>query len=173
MKESLGIIARYIELNKAYRSSPEIMDYTNEVIDDNKVISIRKKTNVPVLKKEVDKNNLYTELVNDLLRLKEQGLNRICVVTKSIKEAKAIYEGLKDSIDGIEVLTDDKEHNTSTFISPSYLAKGLEFDAVISYNDLDNPYNEEDKYLYYVACTRAQHNLTVYNEPKALVKKRG
>lgn len=173
MKDSLGPIVNYIELNKAYRSSPEIMNYTNKVIDDNKVLPVRKKTNVPVLKKEVNKNDLYTELVSDLLRLKEQGLNRICVITKSIKEARAIYEGLKDSIEGIEVLTDDKEHNTSTFVSPSYLAKGLEFDAVISYNDLDNPYNEEDKYLYYVACTRAQHSLTVYNEPKALVRKRG
>ena len=34
----------------------------------------------------------------------------------------------------------------------------------------NNPYKESEKYLYYVACTRAQHNLVVYNEPKALKK---
>ena len=91
----------------------------------------------------------------------------------SNKEAKAIYETLKDFIDDINVITESVSYGENVFVSASYLAKGLEFDAVISYNDLDNPYLEEDKYLYYVACTRAQHNLLIYNEPKILNKKRG
>ena len=48
-------------------------------------------------------------------------------------------------------------------IMPSYLAKGLEFDGVIIYNDINNMYNDEEKKLYYVAITRAQHVLFVYN----------
>ena len=46
------------------------------------------------------------------------------------------------------------------------MTKGLEFDAVINYNSLEDEYGEEDRYTYYVACTRAQHELVVYNEPK-------
>lgn len=41
---------------------------------------------------------------------------------------------------------------------PAYVAKGLEFDAVIVYN-----LPKEEKYLYYVACTRAQHELVIYD----------
>ena len=36
------------------------------------------------------------------------------------------------------------------------------FDSVKLENG-ENKYTEKDKYLYYVACTRAQHNLIIYN----------
>ena len=51
------------------------------------------------------------------------------------------------------------------------MSKGLEFDAVICYNDLENEFSEDDKYLYYVGVTRAQHSLIVYNEPQKIKKK--
>ena len=44
------------------------------------------------------------------------------------------------------------------------MAKGLEFDETIVYTTKDNKYTEEEKYLYYVACTRAQHQLIIYNQ---------
>ena len=163
--------SKYIELNKAYRSSPEIIDFTNNIINDHKTIAVRQESDIPVVVKEVGKSDLFTTLVSDILKMKENGFERICVITRSSNETKAIYEGLKDYVPGLEVLTDEEEFGKKTFVSPSYLAKGLEFDAVISYNDIDNPYKEEDKYLYYVACTRAQHNLVVYNKPKMLEKR--
>ena len=173
MAKMFGKSTKYIELNKAYRSSPEIMDYTNKVVNNDKIISVRDSKNLPVVSKEVSKSEIYSTLISDIMKLKENGFNRICIITKSNKEARAIYEALKDSIDGINVLTESALYDERVFVSASYLAKGLEFDAVISYNDLDNPYLEEDKYLYYVACTRAQHDLVVYNEPKILNKRRG
>ncbi len=54
--------------------------------------------------------------------------------------------------------------NSNLVIIPSYLAKGLEFDFVIVYTNLDNHYLESEKYLFYVAVTRAQHELIVYNQ---------
>ena len=47
-------------------------------------------------------------------------------------------------------------------IIPAYLAKGLEFDCVIVYQSDDSRYTKEEKNLFYVACTRAQHELIVY-----------
>ena len=169
MKKIFGVGTRYLELNKAYRSSPEIMDYTNGIIEDANVTAVRNSNSIPVAKKEVSKDSIFTELVKDILALQEAGFKKICVITKSSNESKAIYEGLKDHIEGLAVLTSE-DIPSNTLVAPSYLAKGLEFDAVISYNDYDNPYGEDDKYLYYVTCTRAQHNLVVYNEPKALKK---
>ena len=48
-------------------------------------------------------------------------------------------------------------------IIPAYLSKGLEFDAVIVYNNRENSYRKNERNLLYVACTRAQHELYVYN----------
>ena len=40
----------------------------------------------------------------------------------------------------------------------------MEFDASIIYTDKNNKYKPEEKYLYYVACTRSQHYLIIYNQ---------
>lgn len=172
MKKELGITTRYMELNKAYRSSPEIMAYVKEILDDNKIEAVREETNNPVEIKEVNKKDLFTTLIKDITDLKSKGFERICVVTKSSKESIAIFEGLKDTSVCVSVLCDNNEVGNNLLIAPSYNAKGLEFDAVVCYNDYENSYNEEERCLYYVACTRAQHDLLVYNEPKVLRKER-
>jgi len=51
------------------------------------------------------------------------------------------------------------------------LSKGLEFDGVISYNKTCDDYSLDEKKLFYVVCTRAQHKLNIYNEPKKILTK--
>ena len=46
---------------------------------------------------------------------------------------------------------------------PAYVSKGLEFDSVVVYNNRDNSYKNNERNLLYVACTRAQHELYIYN----------
>ena len=57
-----------------------------------------------------------------------------------------------------------KKFNRKFIVVPVYMAKGLEFDSVIIYTDKNNRYTNDEKYLYYVAITRAQHKLVVYNQ---------
>jgi DNA helicase-2/ATP-dependent DNA helicase PcrA len=46
---------------------------------------------------------------------------------------------------------------------PSYLAKGVEFDAVIIYDASRKSYGKEsERKLFYTACTRAMHQLNLY-----------
>ena len=70
---------------------------------------------------------------------------------------------LKDKVKDISIMDDKNEFNKNLVIVPSYLAKGLEFDSVISYTDKNNKYTKEEKYLFYVVVTRAQHELIIYN----------
>ena len=48
-------------------------------------------------------------------------------------------------------------------IIPSYLAKGLEFDAVIVSNASAGQYAESERNLFYVVLTRALHKLEIYH----------
>ena len=52
---------------------------------------------------------------------------------------------------------------TTIVIIPAYVSKGLEFDSVIIYNDRNNSYKSNERNLLYVACTRCQHELYIYN----------
>ena len=63
----------------------------------------------------------------------------------------------------ISLCTSTTKFNKDLVIVPSYIAKGLEFDAVIVYNNRENSYRKDERNLLYVACTRAQHELYIYN----------
>ena len=155
----------YLELSKTYRSTPEIIEYTNKILGLNHVSAIRRDSNKPVEFRN-DYKDLKETMVNDINNLINNKYS-VAVITKTDEEANNLYEILKDDIKGINILNNNtKDFNKNLVIIPSYIAKGLEFDSVLIYTDKTNPYTENEKYLYYVACTRAQHELIIYNQKK-------
>lgn len=162
--------AKYIELTKTYRSSEEIIDYTNSILGINNVCSVRHNNNIPVDIKNISKSELLKALKEDIINMGELGMKKIAIITRDVGEAKELYLHLEGSGMDIQLLAcSDSKIIDSKIIIPSYLSKGLEFDGVIVYNNPDNSFTEEEGNLYYVVCTRAQHKLTVYNEPKQLI----
>ena len=152
---------KYIELLKTYRSSPEIINYTNKILGLNHVNAIRKTLNKPVIiRKGVE--DIKNSIIEDISKLKRE-YKSVCVITKDMREAEYLYDLVKDSFE-ISLV----DHNTKGFhrdlvIMPAYVSKGLEFDSVIVYNNRDNSYKLNERNLLYVACTRAQHELYIYN----------
>ena len=56
----------------------------------------------------------------------------------------------------------DREVKKGTVIVSTYMAKGLEFDAVIIYDVSNKNYSSKlDRRLLYIACTRALHRLII------------
>lgn len=153
--------SKYITLTKTYRSTDKIIDYTNKILGLNHVTAIRNdKASDIIFRSNITKNDFLTDINN----LKNTSKS-IAIITKNDSEAEEIYNLLKDDLD--IMLIDGFGHiKRDLVVVPSYVAKGLEFDSVIIYTDEDNKYQEKDKYLFYVACTRAQHNLIIYNNSK-------
>ena len=150
--------SRYITLTKTYRSTDKIIDYTNRILNLSLAVAIRNQKSNDI----IFRNNVTREdFVNDINYLKNISKS-IAIITKDDSEAEKVYNSLKDDFD-IMLLGGYGHIKRDLVVVPSYTAKGLEFDSVIIYNDIDNKYTKEDKYLYYVACTRAQHNLIIYN----------
>ena len=153
----------YLELSKTYRSTPEIIAHTNKILGLDHVSAIRRDNNKPVIFKD-KYDDLKEELIKDIKYLKSNNYS-IAVITKTDNEAEKLYEYLKDEITDINLLNNNSyDFNKKMIIIPSYIAKGLEFDSVIIYTDKENYYKEDEKNLYYVACTRAQHELIIYNQ---------
>ena len=154
--------SRYLELSKTYRSSEEIIEFTNKILGISHVSAIRRGIKNEVIKR----NNIVNEsisLVNDIKQLQDK-YKSIAIITKTDKESNYLYNNIKDILDISIISNDNDEYSRNLIIIPSYMAKGLEFDAVIIYTDKNDPYIAKEKYLYYVACTRAQHKLIVYNQ---------
>ena len=152
---------KYLELLKTYRSSPEIINYTNKILNLNHVNAIRKTANKPVVfrKGNIDLTN---SLLSDIELLQEK-YKSIAIITKDYKEAKKLYKLIGNNIKISLIEESTNKFYKELIVIPAYLAKGLEFDAVIVYNNRENSYRKNERNLLYVACTRAQHELYVYN----------
>ena len=131
----------YLELLKTYRSSKEIIEYTNKILGLSHVCAIRRDNNIPVTKHQKD------DLLDLIPKLKSK-YQSLAIITKDMEIAEKLYKKL-ESIYDLSLLTID--------------SKNFKKDFVIVYNNLDNPFKEVDKYLYYIACTRCQHELHLYN----------
>ena len=161
---------KYIELTKTYRSSQEIIEFSNNILGIDNACSVRHSNSIPVEFREVDKNEIRKILVENVHKMEEQNMKRIAIITKSNEEVINLYNELKKDLTKLKMINNSEDFKIGNLvILPSYISKGLEFDGVIIYTDKENEYQEKDKYLFYVVCTRAQHALSIYNQ-KNIVK---
>lgn len=164
---------RYIELSKTYRSSEEIIDFTNQILGIANVCAVRKSNSIPVVLKDVPSEQVIEQLMGDISKMKTDGMKRIAIITRNSAEALGLYEGLREQLADINLVdSEGKKVIKDIVILPSYISKGLEFDAVIAYTDKEHLYQDKDRYLFYVVCTRAQHSLTVYNQKKLVLERK-
>lgn len=152
----------YLELNKTYRSSPEIIEHSNKILGLNLISAIRRDTHIPVEFKTEE--ILVEQLTDDINRLKQNNKS-IAIITKTDVESNKIFNKLKSKFDDLSLISSNsKVFKRELIVIPAYMAKGLEFDATIIYTEKDNAYNYNERYLYYVSCTRSQHHLIIYNQ---------
>ncbi len=163
--------SQYLKLEQSYRTTIEIMDLANEVIKlipkEDLILAkpVVRHGEIPSVVKFKYKKDILNEAQNKIVDLISDGYKSIAVICKTPKECKSVHNELKKNKQlNIKLLEGKEEQYDNTIvIVPSYLSKGLEFDAVIIIN-IDDVYNEEelDLKLLYVSMTRAQHKLFVY-----------
>ncbi|WP_346928480.1 AAA family ATPase [Clostridium sp.] len=147
------------KLNKSYRSTKEIMEYSNRYIDTISIVPMVR-TGAPVDEILVrDEKELKENVIDIVTGLKKKNLENIAIVTKNLSQSKDIYELLKEDI-SLKIIDKENIHIAEgTMIMPSYYAKGLEFDgAIIIEEEIQDIYKDN---LMYIMCTRALHNLIV------------
>ena len=145
-----------LKLNKSYRTTIEIMDEANKI---NELLNLDKA--IPVIRhgEEVRYTN---EKVIDLISKLKKDYKTVAIIAKTQEEANSLYEKLKDKIEVNLINSNNLNYNNNINILPSYLSKGLEFDAVIIVGkEKFNKNNKLDMKLLYVSMTRALHKLII------------
>ncbi len=161
--------AKIITLTKSYRSTREIADFCNALIlSGNNWEQLERSGNKPLVIRS-DKDGLYSRIAEDITGLKNKGHKLIAVICKTVGQCEAVFKGISKIADviqtiNISLITDhNEEYQGGTVVVPSYLAKGLEFDAVIVCTADARSYSkEEDRRLLYTVCSRALHELHLY-----------
>lgn len=163
--------SKILKLEQSYRTTIEIMDAANRVIgklEDEKLPFgkpvIRHGEGVKIFKHE-NLKEVALGIQSKIEELYDEGFKSIAIVCKTMEECLRMQSLLKKGKHIPKLITGkEKEYKGGILIVPSYLAKGLEFDAVIIGNGNSEAYTEDelDIKLLYVSMTRPLHRLYIY-----------
>ncbi len=163
--------SNFLTLEQSYRTTVEIMDAANEIITQCAVKGLVLAKPVvrhgqkPRVKAFDCEKMLIEETQKQIMKLNDEGFKSIALIGKTIQECSRVQKNLaKNKVVHTKLLDEkDKHYSDDIVIIPAYLAKGLEFDAVIIIN-IEDYYTEDalDLKLLYVAMTRALHRLYVF-----------
>ncbi|WP_159884215.1 RNA polymerase recycling motor HelD [Paenibacillus puerhi] len=153
-----------VMFSKSYRSTRQIVDFTRGMMPNGASIEpFNRDGSRPVVTVAADARQQLELVVQKLEALREEGHSTLAVLCKTIEESRSVYAYLKDRLPvrlvGMETVTFEQ----GMVVIPAYLAKGVEFDAVLLYNASQESYGREsERRLFYTACTRAMHELHLY-----------
>src|SRR5690606_25371146 len=116
----------------------------------------------PLLIEASDERSAALAIARTVQSLKGEGYRSIAVICKTANDAFAVRQLIGDRCEARLVTKNDRRFARGAVIIPSYLAKGLEFDAVVIHDAGKGRYaKEEERKLLYTACTRALHRLVL------------
>jgi len=157
--------ATYITLSQSYRSTVEIIEFANRVLEKqelniNPALPILRHGDEPrvINAKEDEEIRVIDALLEEIY---SKNKKTVAIICKTYTECKELHKRLKkESKYKWELIEESQSKlDIDKLIIPSYMTKGLEFDATIVYNCNEDMYSNEalDKKLLYVALTRALH----------------
>lgn len=154
-----------IVLNKSYRSTKQIVEFTRGLVKNGEmIIPFNRNGQKPTLTKVQDEKNLQIAIHSRIKELKEKGYKTIAIIGKTASETVEAYQALAKDFDGSLMEKGSTKYEQGIVYIPAYLAKGIEFDAVIIYNSSQQNFGREmERELFYTTCTRAMHELHLFS----------
>lgn len=153
-----------IALLKSYRSTKQITDFALNILKDKPPVQpFNRQGPLPTLHQVENRKELHRRLQERVAERLAEGHETVAIICKTVKETLETYNELKDVMDVNIIKKDSRAYEKGVNIIPVYLAKGIEFDAVLIYNcSKDHYFKEEERTLFYAACTRAMHSLDLF-----------
>ncbi|MCD7035920.1 UvrD-helicase domain-containing protein [Metabacillus sp. GX 13764] len=153
-----------VELMKSYRSTKQIVEFTKEMAEGgSRIIPFNRDGKKPVLYSCTDAFQMAREIKKCLAKLRAKGLKTIAVICKTAKDCQELHELLGDDVRHRLIKKETAAFEEGIAVIPSYLSKGVEFDAVLVYDASSNTYSKgNDKSILYTVCTRAMHELHLF-----------
>lgn len=163
-----------ITMTRSYRSTKPIIEFTRKLVPNGeRIMPFERDGALPVLTQLSDRAALHRAITTKVAALRQDGYNSIAIICKTAEESKHAFEALSDIEDVKLIKYGSPEYEQGVVIIPSYLSKGIEFEAVIIYDASEHIYGDDSlRRVCYTACTRAMHYLQLYSvgEPSPLLR---
>lgn len=152
-----------VQLTKSYRSTKEITDFTKQILrQGEKIEAFNRRGPKPALWGRSTEQEAIEALVK-ILGKNNENQRTTAVITKDLASAKQVAEQLKQKGEKVTLIaTANQRLVPGTLVVPSYLAKGLEFDAVVMWDASKENYHKVDEtQLVYTITSRAMYELDI------------
>ncbi|WP_294878839.1 RNA polymerase recycling motor HelD [uncultured Lactobacillus sp.] len=163
-----------VQLTKSYRSTKQLTEFTKQILrQGEKIESFNRQGPKPVLWGRSN-NTAAMQVLEQILSENDQTKLTTAIITKDLASAKIVAQQLKeDRVKATLIATANQRLVDGTLVIPSYLAKGLEFDAVIMWAASKENYHRADEtQLVYTITSRAMYKLDIIyaNEKSPLLE---
>ncbi|MFC6315897.1 RNA polymerase recycling motor HelD [Lapidilactobacillus achengensis] len=152
-----------VQLTRSYRSTKPITEYTRALLrNGQKIDTFDRAGDLPNIAIRADEAALH-ELLLRTLQENDQRQLTTAIIAKTKQESQDLAQFLKTAgYHATLIRSENQRLAAGTIIVPAYLAKGLEFDAVVMWNASATRYHDEDeRQLVYTIASRAMHRLTI------------
>lgn len=165
----------YFEVRKSYRSTRQIVEFTNEVkkqIGQTNVVFSEpyyRNGDLPIITRANSVDHILKQISRDILHLRELGVKDIGIIVKDPKDCDEIAWNINQISEYKASFINDENSSImypgGIVVLPVCLSKGIEFEAVMVLEADQKTYPGDTPYdgrLLYVALTRALHYLHIY-----------
>ena len=159
---------KVVQLTKSYRSTKQITDFTKHFLTNGEAIeAFDRNGDLPTVI-ETDSYSTGVDSVVETLKKYQQEHDAVAIIGKTLNDCEKLYDELKRrNVKTTLIRTENQRLVDGVIIVPSFLAKGLEFDAVIAWNVNEQEYpDDSERQLLYTISSRAMHALTMISVGK-------
>jgi len=160
MGETQGVL---VQLAHTYRSTRELVEFCSALLpDEPPVAHVGRPGDKPVVVEAAEPDDLSRAVAGAVGQVAARGAKSIAIICRTSAECVRAHDQLAGTVDAKLLTTEERRYRGGTVVIPAYLAKGLEFDAVVVYNAGGGAYGREgERRLFYTVCTRARHHLWI------------
>lgn len=154
--------ANLITLNKSYRSTKQITNFAKALLPDgDQIQAFTREGDLPKVMIRYGTDAALSGLLTEV-QYQLKSTHTVAVLTKDLAESKRVYQYLKHHTVTTLMADSDRTMPQGVIVMPIYLAKGLEFDAVVAYDvSAENYPDAASVGVLYTIASRAMHHLTL------------
>ncbi|WP_155287895.1 RNA polymerase recycling motor HelD [Lacticaseibacillus zhaodongensis] len=159
---------RVIQLTQSYRSTAQVTDFTKAILrSGQKIVAFNRQGPKPTIAVRKTETELIGQVLQQL-KTNDAAGQTTAVIAKTLDEAKALTKQLQAAGQPVTLIQSENQRLVSgVIVVPSFLAKGLEFDAIVVWQaNAEDFAGDDERELLYTICSRAMHRLSIFAAPE-------
>lgn len=154
---------RVVQLTHSYRSTKQITEFTKHLlVSGEKIVPFNRPGELPTIQITASSSQMLKAVIQQL-KVNKQSSYASAIITRDLAAAQQVQQQLRQqSVPTTLIKSENQRLAAGDLVIPAYLAKGLEFDAVIMWDASAGVFDSQERQLIYTMASRAMHRLSIF-----------